>query len=419
MEFLLLLAIGFLIRGAMEHSKGDRGRSRDQRVKEVAKSFPKGALPKSKQRSAARHAAAGWWAREVRHGFPVHRTGWHAAWLAHQTVADHHKARREEARTTALETRASVLKGMPEHKQRQAEAQAELDKIEDELAAQQAKGSPATGKRAVQSAADEVAARRKQREQEGVRAPVVACPVCQAPPGYAHLPACTSQLGDVRDANGKLVESALGPDDPRLTAAPEVIDTPVRVTTATCDACGHPSTQTDELVPRDGFQVHQSHTHDPGSGFYEGPAPERSDDLPGGPMYDRAPDGTHKQDATTTASPTTQGAPVADTNYDVVMENAKKRADEAEQDAVAAAQRHQAAMQHAEDMQAVGVQGNTLSAQMELVDQLKHAEDAAKATGEQAAAVRDALAKEHGGIKSAVDDAPIPRPAETDFYVGS
>lgn len=110
---------------------------------------------------------------------------------------------------------------------------------------------------------------------------------------------------------------------------------------------------------------------------------------------------------------------MTDTNYDVVMENAKKRADEAEQDAVAAAQRHQAAMQHADDMQAVGVQGATLSAQMELVDQLKHAEDAAKATGEQAVAVRDSLAKEHGGIKAAVDDAPIPRPAETEFYVGS
>lgn len=108
---------------------------------------------------------------------------------------------------------------------------------------------------------------------------------------------------------------------------------------------------------------------------------------------------------------------MTDTNYDVVMENARKRADEAEQDAVAAKQRHTAAMSHADDMQAVGVQGTTLSAQMELVEQLDKAEKAAKATGEQAVAVRDALAKEHGGIKGAVDDAPV-EPAEMPFYQG-
>ena len=165
MELILLLAIGFALHGAWDHVKGSRGASRDQRMKEVAKTFPKGALPKSRQRSAARRHAAGWWGREAAHGFPVARTGWHAAWLAHQTAADHHQARREEARTTALETRASVLKGMPEHKQRQAEAQKELDAIEEELAAQQAKGSPATGKRAVREAADEVSRKRKERKR--------------------------------------------------------------------------------------------------------------------------------------------------------------------------------------------------------------------------------------------------------------
>jgi hypothetical protein len=483
MEFLLLLAIGFLIRGAMEHSKGERAASRDQRVKEVAKTFPKGALPKSKQKSAARHAAAGWWAREVGHGFPVHRTGWHAAWLAHQTVADHHKARREEARTTALETRASVLKGMPERKQRQAEAQKELDAINAELAAQQAKGSPATGRKAVQKAADEVAARRKKK-------PLVTdvCPSCGAPDGYEHLTTCTRSTPPL-PADGVRAPSTTpgwtppppeaaekaermlalrrsgyhGPIDldgnpvPPSDPGPVVIDTPVRLHNAedsdhllpgeppcggcggtgrngdgtsncpvcrgwgaahvdpefmdaapagtVCNACGRKGSAEDPvLIAPGGTRTHRSHAAELHEAYADALKRHYPDDS---------------EPISPTASPTTQGAPVtADTNYTTVLTNAKAFAAHADEDATTAAQRRQTAEQHLEEMQAAEVDPATLSSQMDLVDKLRAAEEAAKATGEHATAVADGLQQRHGGLKAAHDDAPV-RAAQRDFYEGS
>jgi hypothetical protein len=36
-----------------------------------------------------------------------------------------------------------------------------------------------------------------------------------------------------------------------------------------CVACGHPSTQGNRLVRRDGWRIHRSHTRDRASGFYE------------------------------------------------------------------------------------------------------------------------------------------------------
>jgi hypothetical protein len=260
MEILLLIVVVWATKGAWDHAKGTRTASRDQRMKEVAGTYPKGVLPKSRRKAAARQHAAGWWAREVRHGFPVTKTGWHAAWLAHQTTADHHKARREEARTTALETRASVLKGIPEHKKRQAEAQAELDAIREELAAQEAKGSPATGRKAAREAADEVARKRAAKAAGGT------CPSCGAPDGYEHLQGCDPSVpplpaDSVRpgrkptpsDTDGTCIHcgatdgSECAPQCPyrnqdwrtvarntkehrrRCRVAPEVIDTPVRV----------------------------------------------------------------------------------------------------------------------------------------------------------------------------------------------
>lgn len=232
MEILLLIVVVWATKGAWDHAKGARTASRDQRIAEVAKTYPKGALPKSRRKAAARQYAAGWWAREVRHGFPVTKTGWHAAWLAHQTTADHHKARREEARTTALETRASVLKGMPDHKKRQAEAQAELDKIRGELAVQQAKGSPATGRKAVREAADEVARKRAEKEQPSAGK----CPACGAPDGYEHLEGCDPAAPPL-------------PAESVRRTDPVVIDTPARLHNAEdsahllpgeprCEGCG-------------------------------------------------------------------------------------------------------------------------------------------------------------------------------------
>ena len=387
MELVAVLLIGFLIRGAMEHSKGDRARSRDQRVKEVAKTFPKGALPKSRQRSAARHAAAGWWAREIRHGFPVHRTGWHAAWLAHQTVADHHKARREEARTTALETRASVLKGMPEHKQRQAEAQAELDKIEEELAAQQAKGSPATGKSAVESAADEVARKREQRVMVTDR-----CPSCGAYDGYDHLAGCDRTapplpadgvtLLTARSKSGRPVNAVTGePEDTVAVYGKEDLDR--RLAAAADD----PDIEVTSRPPR---------TEDP--------------DLPDASR--------NPQPITTTASPTTQGAPMssAETTYRQVLQYTDDLMAGTERVAVQLGKDVTVAMQVAEDLQGAEADGATISAQMELADRVRTAEASLRAVEEQAGVVKNAL-QQHSGLQEAHDNAPV-RAANRDFYQG-
>jgi hypothetical protein len=349
-----------------------------------AKATP-GRAGKSASRGV-RQRQAGYWIREGLHGFPAGRTGWHAGWLAHRAVLAQQRNIREAARTNHLETERDTAASIREHRTRQAEAQRE---IEEELAAQQAKGSPATGRKAVRRAADEVAARREQRQSTGWK-----CSSCGAPDGYPCLPGCA----------------------PIVTAAPAVEPEPTR------RVDGQPESDADRRF----FDQRES--------GYDGPL-DRDGNIPpaGDPdaailnrMRERAEAepgadaSRNPQPIDTTASPTTQGEQVAaDTNYDIVMENARKRAEEAEQDAAAAAQRHTAATQHAEDMQAVGVQGGTMTAQMDLVDQLKKAEEDHKAIAEQAVAVRDALTKEHGGIKAAVDDAPIPRPAETDFYVGS
>jgi hypothetical protein len=105
----------------------------------------------------------------------------------------------------------------------------------------------------------------------------------------------------------------------------------------------------------------------------------------------------------------------ADTNYTTVLTNAKLAADQAEQDAVAASQRLQLAQQHAEEMQAAEVDPATLSSQMDLVDRLQAAEQAAKETGEHAQAVYDGLQQRHGGLKEAHDSAPV-RAAQREFY---
>lgn len=107
----------------------------------------------------------------------------------------------------------------------------------------------------------------------------------------------------------------------------------------------------------------------------------------------------------------------ADTNYTTVLTNAKKAADDAEQDAVAAAKRRQVAQQHAEEMQAAEVDGATLSSQMELVERLQAAEQAAKETGEHAMAVYSGLQQRHGGLHDAHVEAPV-RAAKREFYEG-
>ena len=172
-----LIAILFVI-AIWDVSKSAVRNARQDYRRETAK--PKAKSGKGSGRdpdAAARaHRARGWWARELGSGFAVTRTGLHTGWVAHRQEADRARLEREEARTLHAEASTGVQRSVAAFRQRHAQARKD---IEAELAAQQAKGSPATGKSAVQRAAEEVSRKRKEREQSmGPR-----CPGCRAPEG--------------------------------------------------------------------------------------------------------------------------------------------------------------------------------------------------------------------------------------------
>lgn len=121
-------------------------------VEHVAAEFRKSRLGKA----GPRHAMA-WFTGEAVRGFPVTRAGFQSGWLAHQTAMAQYRARREEARTSHLEARASILSELTAHRRRQAEAQARID------AAQAPQDEPADA----DEPADELAARRASRRVDG------------------------------------------------------------------------------------------------------------------------------------------------------------------------------------------------------------------------------------------------------------
>ena len=153
---LFLLGVGGAIKGAWDHIQADARVSRAVKVKAATKAAG-GSLPKSQRRAVVRRHTIGWWAREVGGGFPAARTGWHAGWIAHKTAVDRQQVIREEARTEHIETRAGFRKDLAEHQRRQAAARAEI-----EQALADAPDQP-KGRKAVQSAADEVARKRAEK----------------------------------------------------------------------------------------------------------------------------------------------------------------------------------------------------------------------------------------------------------------
>ena len=147
LALLAIIGLVFAARGALAHAWKSYRKSSAERVKEAEKATAPAPLPPRRRRMVQAHHTVGWWGGEVAHGFPVLRTGWHAGWLAHQAAATQQQAVREEARTTHLEARASVLSGLREHRERQAEAQRQIE---------EALTDPAAGKAAVREAAGNV-----------------------------------------------------------------------------------------------------------------------------------------------------------------------------------------------------------------------------------------------------------------------
>jgi len=420
---LFLIGCGYAMKGAWDHVRTDARASRAAKVKAATKAAG-GTLPKHQRSAVARRHTVGWWAREVGGGFPAARTGWHAGWIAHKTALERQRVIREEARTEHIETKAGFRKDLAEHQRRQAEARADLER---ELAAQQAKGSPATGKKAVQSAAATVAdldAKRAEKTREQGVPPLPADMVAREPavidtparvhhmedsdwlkPGERRCEGCggSGRNADGTDACPVCRGFGSAPDDPL---------SPIAAPGAVCGACGNPERPGDPvLATASGSNIHLSHARQQQEAYREALNQMRRDEQEPGPDASRNPQPT----GSSTPS-TTEGEPVsAETNYTTVLNNAKAAAEQAEEDAAAAAQRLQVAQQHAEEMQAAEVDPATLSSQMDLVDRLQAAEQAAKETMEHAMAVYDGLQQRHGGLKEAHDDAPV-RAAQREFY---
>ena len=67
-------------------------------------------------------------------------------------------------------------------------------------------------------------------------------------------------------------------------------------------------------------------------------------------------------------------------------------------------------------LQSIGLDKDTLSDAAAIDDALQAQEKAAQQTLEAVDAAINGLEKRHGGIKEAVDDAPVDKPAEPEFY---
>ena len=67
-------------------------------------------------------------------------------------------------------------------------------------------------------------------------------------------------------------------------------------------------------------------------------------------------------------------------------------------------------------LQSLGLDKNTLSEAAEIDDALQAQEKAAQQTLDAVDAAIAGLSKRHGGIKEAVDNSPVDKPAEPEFY---
>jgi hypothetical protein len=98
---------------AIVHRK--RKADRDQRIAQVNAKRPQPMSRNRHRAEAVKHDAI-WNAREVLTGFPVTRTAFHSAWLAHKVEARQHAHRREEQRALIGELTSSLHQRVRERK---------------------------------------------------------------------------------------------------------------------------------------------------------------------------------------------------------------------------------------------------------------------------------------------------------------
>ena len=367
LAILFIIGLWEAVKYAGEHSRADYRKSRDKKVKEA---------PPDRRRATARNHAAGYWAGEALHGFPVWRTGLHAGWLEHRKAAAQEKAVREKARAEHAETHVSVAGQIRQYRKRQEEAKKRAEQQEEVPA--QATSPPLPPDTAQQPAAepdpapDERTADDIEAWEQASNAPAIA--------GWLRATQPDPRLNDAqrqRDADGKR---------------------------NICAACGHPGTPDDRLVVAgDGYRVHGSHTTDPADGYYgQRAAPLAA--VNGNGSKPPATEGGHMPTGT-----------AADTTYDQAMAEAQKVIDAQEEKiAILRASRMGNVV---EGMAGLVNDSGSLSRAAEIDEALRQELKAAEQTLDAAQAFRDGLRHDHGGMNAAHQDAPV-RGAQPEFYEG-
>jgi hypothetical protein len=448
MEWVLIFAIAWAVKGGWEHVKADYKRSRAARIEHVAGQQPEGILPPHRRAAVARRHAAGYWAGEAAHGFPVTRTGVRTGWIANQAdhasqkaARVHAEGRRAAAQTTHAETAASVKKGIAEHKQRQQEAFREMEGVFADPAVTLPGGG--RGREAVASVAD-IAERRRVKAAEGSAGaegspPPLPSDMIGAPPGpYAPTrrvdgrpeTEADKRFFGLRESgyDGPVTRDGRKPDmsDPQQREDAEALarmrdrahDEPGPDAASWRPGTGGAPAHESALAPGD--RVVNTATGATGTVTSEVSAarPDVPVDTPEGPA-------TWSHDHVTwaggglapgTPSPSTGGSSMsADTTYDGIMTRSTDVATEAEGITAAASTRREQMSQIADDMQGSEVGSKTVGLAMDALDAWTAVESAMKTAGEAeeafAGGVRDHHAELNEAHQNASDGA-----AKPEFY---
>jgi hypothetical protein len=444
--YLILLALGFMLRSAVDHARTDYKRTRDKELATATVKAGKPLTPSVKAKLRRQHRT-GWWASEIGHGMPVTRTGLHTGWLAHKATAMHTKAQREAARTTHLDAAASFASAVRDHRNRQEAARAD---IEAALAT-----SPVvqdgTAKAVREAAEDAVVLQFPKRPPYDPapmdkawsenwrigdrRPPVPVCSVCSGPGSDAdplvpagtgffshrsHVEKGEAILRGFRDLRAEPgphakpdLSSWLRPGDPKCEACggrgtnPDRTDAcavcrgwgradpdPATMTPApegaACAACGNAGTPDNPvLTDPAGQAIHRSHLTD---------AHERYQSVLN----------LQANAARTTPSPATEGEPSmsGDTTFGGVRQASTAAIGAADQDTATISARKNAAFHLADEMVALDVDPAVVSEQMAYAEALNDAEAALIRAQDHAAATGTQLERIHGGMEEATVSAP-------------
>lgn len=247
---LVILAAWDSVKSGIRHSGQTRRKGSAAKVKAAEKAAAPGTLSPARKRAIKASHDAGWWGGEILGGFPVHRTGWHAGRLAHKAAADSQRAVREEARTTHLERRASVLSELPEHRKRQQEAR-------DQIIA--ASADPETGKAKSRQAVKEAASNvvlisARQRPT----APLPSETVKPEPGPYAPKEGSPMSPVATADQNGNAAEAEPGAEAARNPSDPTDQTDPSSPTEGADVSTGTAETTYDQQITASGAVINES-----------------------------------------------------------------------------------------------------------------------------------------------------------------